>query len=671
MDHGVPGGEMMDRHRNHGKESSDMMDMHRHHEEDYRRRFMVCLLLTVPVILLGELPTGKVLFSFKGSEYLVLILSSVIFLYGGYPFLRGSLGELSSRSPGMMTLIAVAITVAYTYSLGVILGLEGMVFFVELVTLIDVMLLGHWIEMRSVGSAAGAIERLAGLLPGRAHLVVDGRVEDVEVSTLKPGDLVVVRAGERIPSDGTVIRGESHVNESLLTGESRPVKKVPGDAVIGGSINIGGSLTVEVERVGEESFISQIIELVGRAQEGRTRTQVLADRAAFWLTSIALLGGLLTFMAWYLLGMGVFFSLERAVTLMVTACPHALGLAIPLVIAVSTAISAGRGILIRNREAFENARKPDVVVFDKTGTLTMGEPGITDVISFDPEMDEGEILSYAAAVESGSSHPIARGIVETVDEVLPVENFNSIEGRGVMGRVNGSMVKVLSYGYTEELGFRISDPRVDELMEQAKTTVFVIVDDELRGCIALGDMIRPEAREAVRILRSRGVRCLMLTGDSSAVAGWVASEVGIDDYMAELMPIEKYDEIRKLQEEGLRVVMVGDGVNDAPALAQADIGVAIGAGTDVAMDSADVVLVRSNPLDVVDLMDLAAATYSKMKENLIWATGYNVIALPLAAGVLYGQGIILSPAVGAILMSLSTVIVALNARTFSFRGHSG
>lgn len=662
---------MMDRHRNHGKESSDMMDMHRHHEEDYRRRFMVCLLLTVPVILLGELPTGKVLFSFKGSEYLVLILSSVIFLYGGYPFLRGSLGELSSRSPGMMTLIAVAITVAYTYSLGVILGLEGMVFFVELVTLIDVMLLGHWIEMRSVGSAAGAIERLAGLLPGRAHLVVDGRVEDVEVSTLKPGNLVVVRAGERIPSDGTVIRGESHVNESLLTGESRPVKKVPGDAVIGGSINIGGSLTVEVERVGEESFISQIIELVGRAQEGRTRTQVLADRAAFWLTSIALLGGLLTFMAWYSLGMGVFFSLERAVTLMVTACPHALGLAIPLVIAVSTAISAGRGILIRNREAFENARKPDVVVFDKTGTLTMGEPGITDVISFDPEMDEGEILSYAAAVESGSSHPIARGIVETVDEVLEVENFNSIEGRGVMGRVNGSMVKVLSYGYTEELGFRISDPRVDELMEQAKTTVFVIVDDELRGCIALGDMIRPEAREAVRILRSRGVRCLMLTGDSSAVARWVASEVGIDDYMAGLTPGEKYDEIRKLQEEGLRVVMVGDGVNDAPALAQADIGVAIGAGTDVAMDSADVVLVRSNPLDVVDLMDLAAATYSKMKENLIWATGYNVIALPLAAGVLYGQGILLSPAVGAILMSLSTVIVALNARTFSFRGHSG
>jgi len=671
MDHGVPWGEMMDRHRNHGKESSDMMEMHKHHEEDYRRRFMVCLLLTVPVILLGELPTGNVLFSFKGSEYLVLILSSVIFLYGGYPFLRGSLGELSSRSPGMMTLIAVAITVAYTYSLGVVLGLEGMVFFVELVTLVDVMLLGHWIEMRSVGSASGAIEKLAGLLPGRAHLVVDGRVEDVEVSTLKPGDLVVVRAGERIPSDGTVIRGESHVNESLLTGESRPVKKVPGDTVIGGSVNIGGSLTVEVERLGEESFVSQIIELVGRAQEGRTRTQVLADRAAFWLTSIALLGGLLTFMAWYLLGMGVFFSLERAVTLMVTACPHALGLAIPLVIAVSTAISAGRGILIRNREAFENARKPNVVVFDKTGTLTMGEPGITDVISFDPEMDEGEILSYAAAVESGSSHPIARGIVETVDEVLEVENFNSIEGRGVMGRVNGSMVKVLSYGYTEELGFRISDPRVDELMEQAKTTVFVIVDDELRGCIALGDMIRPEAREAVGILRSRGVRCLMLTGDSSAVARWVASEVGIDDYMAGLTPGEKYDEIMRLQEEGLRVVMVGDGVNDAPALAQADIGVAIGAGTDVAIDSADVVLVRSNPLDVVDLMDLAAATYSKMKENLIWATGYNVIALPLAAGVLYGQGIILSPAMGAILMSLSTVIVALNARTFSFRGHSG
>ncbi|BAZ98795.1 MULTISPECIES: heavy metal translocating P-type ATPase [Methanothermobacter] len=669
-DHEKGPGEIMESHGHHEKKGK-MMDSHRHHEEDYRRRFIICLLMTIPVILLGELPTGNVLFSFEGSEFLVLILSSAIFLYGGYPFLRGSLRELSSRTPGMMTLIAVAITVAYTYSLGVILGLEGMVFFVELVTLIDVMLLGHWIEMRSIMSASGAVERLAGLLPRRAHLVVDGKVEDVDVSTLKPGDIVVVRSGERVPSDGTVIRGESHVNESLLTGESRPIKKVPGDGVIGGSINTGGSLTVEVERVGEESFISQIIELVGRAQEGRTRTQVLADKAAFWLTSIALLGGLLTFIAWSWLGMDVFFSLERAVTLMVTACPHALGLAIPLVIAVSTAISAGRGILIRNRESFENARDPDVVVFDKTGTLTMGELGITDVISFDPEMDEGEILSYAAAVESGSSHPIARGIVEAVAEVLPVENFNSLEGRGVMGHVNGSVVKVLSYGYTEELGFSISDPRVDELIGQAKTTVFVIVDDELRGCIALADMIRPEAREAVGILRSRGVRCLMLTGDSSAVAGWVASEVGIDDYMAELIPIEKYDEIRKLQEEGLRVVMVGDGVNDAPALVQADIGVAIGAGTDVAIESADVVLVRSNPLDVVDLMDLAAATYSKMKENLIWATGYNVIALPLAAGVLYGQGIILSPAMGAILMSLSTVIVALNARTFSFSGQSG
>ncbi|MGB9837777.1 heavy metal translocating P-type ATPase [Methanothermobacter sp.] len=647
------------------------MEMHRHHEMEYRRRFIVCLLLTIPVILLGELPTGTVLVSFEGSELVVLIISSIIFFYGGYPFLRGSVREISSRTPGMMTLIAVAITVAYIYSLGVPAGPGGMVFFVELVTLIDVMLLGHWIEMRSVRSASGAVERLARLIPKKAHLLVDGKVEDVDVATLKPGDIVLVRSAEKIPTDGTVIKGESHVNEALLTGESVPVRKFPGDRVIGGSINTGGPLTVEVERVGEESFISQIIRLVGMAQEGRTRTQVLADRAAFWLTVVALTGGVLTFTAWYGLGMGAFFSLERSVTVMVTACPHALGLAIPLVIAVSTAISAGRGILIRNREAFENAMNPDVVVFDKTGTLTVGELGITDVISFDPEMDEGEILSYAAAVESASSHPIARGIVEAVDEVLPVENFAAIGGRGVMGHVNGSRVKVLSYSYTEELGLMVKDPRVDELMDQPKTTVFVTVNDELKGCIALADVIRPEARDAIRILRSRGIRCMMLTGDSQRVAGWVASELGIDEYQAQLIPQEKYEVIRGLQDDGLRVAVVGDGVNDAPALAQADIGIAIGAGTDVAIESADVVLVRSNPLDVVDLMDLASATYSKMKENLIWATGYNVIALPLAAGVLYGQGLILTPAMGAILMSVSTVIVALNAKTFSFRGHGG
>jgi len=644
------------------------MEMHRHHEMEYRRRFIVCLLLTIPVILLGELPTGTVLVSFEGSEFVVLIISSIIFFYGGYPFLRGSMREISSRTPGMMTLIAVAITVAYIYSLGVLAGLEGMVFFVELVTLIDVMLLGHWIEMRSVRSASGAIERLARLIPKKAHLLVDGKVEDVDVAALKPGDIVLVRSAEKIPTDGTVIKGESHVNEALLTGESVPVRKSPGDRVIGGSLNTGGSLTVEVERVGEESFISQIIQLVGTAQEGRTRTQVLADRAAFWLTLVALTGGALTFTAWYALGMGALFSLERSVTVMVTACPHALGLAIPLVIAVSTAISAGRGILIRNREAFENAMNPDVVVFDKTGTLTVGELGITDVISFDPEMDEGEILSYAAAVESASSHPIARGIVEAVDEVLPVENFAAIGGRGVMGHVNGSRVKVLSYSYTEELGLMVKDPRVDELMEQPKTTVFVTVNDELKGCIALADVIRPEAREAIRILKSRGIRCMMLTGDSQRVAGWVASELGIEEYQAELIPQEKYEVIMGLQDDGLRVAVVGDGVNDAPALSKADIGIAIGAGTDVAIESADVVLVRSNPLDVVDLMDLASATYSKMKENLIWATGYNVIALPLAAGVLYGQGLILTPAMGAILMSVSTVIVALNAKTFSFRG---
>ncbi|MDI6702969.1 copper-translocating P-type ATPase [Methanothermobacter wolfeii] len=644
------------------------MDMHHHHAMDYRKRFIVCLILTVPVILLGELPTGTVILSFPGSELAVTVLSSIIFFYGGYPFLRGSLEELMRESPGMMTLIAVAVTVAYIYSLAVAAGVEGMVFFIELVTLIDVMLLGHWIEMKSVKGASDAIAGLARLLPAEAHLLSDGKVIDVPIESLKLGDLVLVRSGERVPSDGTVIKGESHVDESLLTGESSPVKKSRGDRVIGGSVNTGGSLTIEVERVGEESFISQVIELVGRAQEGRTRTQVLADRAAFWLTLIALGGGFLTFMVWYLLGMGALFSVERAVTLMVTACPHALGLAVPLVVAVSTAISARRGILIKNRKTLESAREVDTVVFDKTGTLTVGELGITDVISFSPETDEGEVLSYAAAVESQSSHPIARGIVEAVDELLPVDRFSTIPGRGVMGYVNDSRVKVLSYAYARKLGFSIPETIINDLMEEAKTLVIVTVDDEPVGCIGLADIIRPEAADAIRILKSRGVECVMLTGDRQRVAEWVAGELGLEEYHAELTPQEKYEVIRRMQEDGRRVAMVGDGVNDAPALAQADIGVAIGAGTDVAIESADTVLVRSNPLDFVDLMDLAGATYSKMKENIIWATGYNAIALPLAAGVLYQQGILLTPAMGAILMSASTVIVALNARTFTFRG---
>ena len=644
------------------------MDMHHHHAMDYRKRFIVCLILTVPVILLGELPTGTVILSFPGSELAVTVLSSIIFFYGGYPFLRGSLEELMRESPGMMTLIAVAVTVAYIYSLAVAAGVEGMVFFIELVTLIDVMLLGHWIEMKSVKGASDAIAGLARLLPAEAHLLSEGKVIDVPIESLKLGDLVLVRSGERVPSDGTVIKGESHVDESLLTGESSPVKKSRGDRVIGGSVNTGGSLTIEVERVGEESFISQVIELVGRAQEGRTRTQVLADRAAFWLTLIALGGGFLTFMVWYLLGMGALFSVERAVTLMVTACPHALGLAVPLVVAVSTAISARRGILIKNRKTLESAREVDTVVFDKTGTLTVGELGITDVISFSPETDEGEVLSYAAAVESQSSHPIARGIVEAVDELLPVDRFSTIPGRGVMGYVNDSRVKVLSYAYARKLGFSIPETIINDLMEEAKTLVIVTVDDEPVGCIGLADIIRPEAADAIRILKSRGVECVMLTGDRQRVAEWVAGELGLEEYHAELTPQEKYEVIRRMQEDGRRVAMVGDGVNDAPALAQADIGVAIGAGTDVAIESADTVLVRSNPLDFVDLMDLAGATYSKMKENIIWATGYNAIALPLAAGVLYQQGILLTPAMGAILMSASTVIVALNARTFTFRG---
>ncbi|MBN1261159.1 MAG: copper-translocating P-type ATPase [Anaerolineae bacterium] len=638
---------------------------------DFRRRFWISITLTAPILLLSPLIREFLgladALAFPGDRLALFILSTVIFFYGGWPFLKGFYDEISSKQPGMTTLIAVAITVAYGYSSLVVLGLGGKVFFWELATLIDVMLLGHWIEMRSVMGASRALQKLAALLPSEAHLLrSDGTLEDVPVTTLEAGDKVVIKPGEKVPADGEIVKGASAIDESMLTGESTPVPKEIGEEVIGGSVNGEGSLTVAVQKTGEDSYLSQAVALVREAQQSKSRTQNLADRAALWLTIIALSGGAITLVLWLLVGQRDFvFALERSVTVMVITCPHALGLAIPLVVAVSTAISARRGLLIRNRTAFERARNIDALLFDKTGTLTKGEFGVTDTLVFDNALDPGVVLEMAAAVESHSEHPLAQGIMSATEEIPDVADFQSIPGKGAQGNVRGQEVKVVSPGYLREhnLGEEaMNDKRVNSLSAEGKTVVFVLVEDQLKGAIALADIIRPESAKAVERLKALGVRCMMLTGDSQQVADWVANALGLDEVFAEILPHEKADKVKEIQSRGLVVAMTGDGVNDAPALAQADVGLAIGAGTDVAVETADIVLVRSNPLDAVEIFALSRATYRKMIQNLAWATGYNLVAIPLAAGALYGAGIVLSPAMGALLMSLSTVIVAINAR---------
>ncbi len=654
-----------DMHAGHKKAEHDH---HAHMVADFRRRFWVSLALTVPILLLSpliqELLGIEDVISFPGDAYVLWGLSSVVFFYGGLPFLKGILSELKSKSPGMMTLIALAITVAYAYSSAVVFGLAGKAFFWELATLIDVMLLGHWLEMKSVMGASSALEELAKLLPAEVHhLMPDGSLHDMPIEMLKAGHKVVVKPGEKIPADGKVVEGESSVNEALLTGESKPVGKQAGSSVIGGSVNGEGSITVEVMRTGEESYISQMTRLVQEAQQSKSRSQNLADRAALWLTIIAISVGTITLILWLTVFSQDFtFSLERMVTVMVITCPHALGLAVPLVVAVSTAISARNGLLIRNRNNFERARKIQAILFDKTGTLTKGEFGVTDIITFGKGMGESELLKYAASVESHSEHPIARGIVSSSEETFSVEGFKAIPGRGTQGMVNGKEVKVVSPGYLKENNIEADDERINELTSQGKTVVFVTVEGKLSGAIALADIIRPESREAIKRLKEMGIKCMMITGDNKQVAKWVANEVGLDEYFAEVLPDKKVEKVKEVQSRGMIVAMTGDGVNDAPALAQADVGIAIGAGTEVAVATADIILVKSNPLDAVSIVGLSRATYNKMLQNLGWATGYNVIAIPLAAGVLYSFGILLSPAVGAALMSLSTIVVAINAR---------
>lgn len=632
---------------------------------DYRRRFFISAVLTIPIVVLSpmlqEWAGLRETISFPGEPYFLLAFSTAIYIYGGAPFLKSSAGEVKAREPGIMTLVALAITTAFVYSSAVVFGLEGEVFFWELATLVDVMLLGHWIEMRSLLGASRALDELARLMPSEAHRVKrDGSVEDVAVQELKPGDLVLVRPGEKVPVDGGVKKGESTVDESMLTGESVPVYKGRGDKVIGGSVNSEGAITIEVSKKGADSYLAQVMELVRRSQESKSKNQDLANRAAAWLTYIAVLAGGGTFVFWKVLsGSEIAFAVERAVTVMVIACPHALGLAVPLVISVSAAISARSGLLIRERTAFEEAKNIRAVIFDKTGTLTEGRFGVTDVLDFE---GSGDVLKYAASIEVNSSHPIAKAIAGAHGERTAVEDFRSLPGKGAEGRVDGKDVKVVSPGYMREKGIAFDETGLERLSSQGKTVVFVVIDNRAAGAVALADLVRAESKEAVSKLKGMGISCMMLTGDNRRVAAWVAKETGIDEYFAEVLPDKKAEKVKEVQARGLRVAMVGDGVNDAPALAQADVGIAIGAGTDVAIEAAGIILVKNNPVDAATVISLARATNRKMVENLAWATGYNVFAIPLAAGVLYKYGILLSPAVGAMLMALSTVIVAINAR---------
>ncbi|MFW6260271.1 MAG: copper-translocating P-type ATPase [Spirochaetota bacterium] len=644
------------------------MQHNEHHRmmiRDFRTRFIVTVVLTLPVLALSPLIQGLIGFSFgfPGDSYVVFALATVIFFYGGWPFLTGLIDELRNRNPGMMTLIGLAITVAYLYSAAVTFGLEGNVFYWELATLIAVMLAGHWIEMASVLSASSALEQLAELMPTTAHRKRGDAVEDVALEEVQKGDVLVIKPGEKVPSDGTVASGESYLDESMLTGESRPVHKGAGDELIGGSINGDGSLELEVEGAGDESYLSRVIEMVREAQEAKSKTQALSDRAAFWLTIVAISVGVVTLAGWLVAGRDLQFSIARMATVMVITCPHALGLAIPLVVAVSTSKSAQNGLLIRNRTAFENARRVTTVVFDKTGTLTTGSFEVQRVDLHADDATEERALALAAALERRSEHPIGKAIVSAAGvrgvDVPAASDFTAIKGKGVEGSVDGRRVRVVSPGYLAEHG--IDEP--DAVHDRGGVTrVYLLDGDVPSASISLSDTIRDESREAVERLQTRGIACWMLTGDNEETARAVSEELGMDGCFAEVLPDEKQEKVRELQDRGEYVAMTGDGVNDSPALAQAQIGIAVGSGTDIAAATADIILVNSNPLDITALILFGRATYRKMVQNLIWATGYNVVAIPLAAGALSWAGIVLSPEVGAILMSLSTVIVAINAR---------
>jgi Cu2+-exporting ATPase len=651
----------------HGANPSMGMGGHNHHAmmiADFKKRFYVVLALTIPIMLLSTMIQQwlGVNWLFTGSQYILFALSSVVFFYGGWPFLKGLADEVKTKNPGMMFLIGFAITVAYIYSVAIVFGLQGMDFFWELATLILIMLLGHWIEMKSVTGASRELELLVQLMPDDAHLINGDKITDVKTESLKENDVILIKPGEKVAADGVIADGESYLNESMLTGESKPVEKTKGDKVIAGSINGNGAIKVSVSHGAKDSYLSQVIKLVQDAQKSKSKTQLIADRAARWLTLIAIVAGITTFLFWYLSGKDLAFSIERMVTVIVICCPHALGLAVPLVVAKSTALSAKHGLLIKNRTAFENARKITTLVFDKTGTLTVGKFLVVRYVTHNDKYTQEQVLQYAAALEQNSEHPIATGITAKAKELnleLPaVIGFEAITGKGIAGIIDRKDIMVVSPGYLKE---KFSFLTKEDIVKAEETLVFVLIDDDIAGSIALADEIRPESAEAIKTLHENNIKVILLTGDNATVAKGVSDRLGMDSFFAEVLPHQKLEKIKELQSQGEFVAMTGDGVNDAPALAQANVGIAVGSGSDIAAETAGIVLVNSNPKDVVSLIQFGKATYRKMIQNLIWATGYNVVALPLAAGVLYKMGILLSPAAGAVLMSVSTVVVAINA----------
>lgn len=675
-------------HHNHSHSSAPTHDSskHQHHEHtsagdhahgdighdkhaghsvaDFSKRFVISTIASVPVLALSHMIQQWFGFevAIPGDRYLLFALSTFIYLYGGYPFLKGMHDEVRGNAMGMMTLIGVAITVAWAYSVAVTFGLPGMDFYWEMATLIDIMLIGHYLEMKSVTGASRALEMLVRMLPSTAHHLVNGMVHDMPVTDLKVGDFVLVKPGEKIPVDGIVEEGSSHVNESMLTGESKPVKKEKNDDVIGGGVNGNGSLTVRVTGVGKDSYLNKVVKLVEEAQKVKSKTQHFADRAARILTLVALTGGFLTLIVWLLLDFPFVFALERMVTVMVISCPHALGLAVPLVVAISTSVAAQKGLLIRNRTAFENARLITTIIFDKTGTLTKGTHELVSVHVLDEKYADTELLRLASGIEQHSEHYIAAGLIRKVrslnTEIPKSENFNYLPGKGVEGTVDGVAVKVVGPNYLHE---RQVD--VNALQDEAgRTIVYILINDKVAGYFTFSDQIREESYEAIKVLRNAGIKNLLLTGDNEGVARKVSDELKMDGFVANVLPHEKLEKVEALQAQGEFVAMTGDGVNDAPALAKADVGIAVGSGTDVAAETADIVLVNSNPKDIADLILFGRATYRKMIQNLWWAAGYNIVAIPLAAGVLYNFGVMLSPAVGAVLMSLSTIVVAINAK---------
>ena len=642
-----------------------------HHTHDFLKRFWICLILTVPILLLSEMIQHWFGFhiSFPGAKYVLLLLGTVVYIYGGMPFLKGMVSEIRDNAIGMMTLVALAISVAFIYSVAVVFGLTGMDFFWELATLIDIMLLGHWLEMRSAMAASKALESLIALLPSKVHVEKENGVIDIDLKDLRNNDVALIKPGEKIPADGLVIDGTSYVNESMLTGESVPVKKEKEEKVIGGSINGDGALKVKITGTGKDSYLNKVITMVQSAQAAKSNTQNLADKVAKWLTIISITIGVATFIYWFSVERDLAFALERMVTVMVTACPHALGVAIPLVVAISTTAAATHGLLIRNRTAFESARNLTTIIFDKTGTLTKGSHELQKVIPLSDQYKEDELLQYAASVQQNSEHHIAHGILrELKKRNLPlwaVDNFNYMQGIGVSGNVNGKNVLSVGPNYFKQAN--LSAPVVPDSIDQNIETIsYLIIDGKSVGIITLADAIRETSKEAIDQLKEMNIKSFLLTGDNEKIASAVSNKLGMDGYLANVLPHDKQNKLKEFQDKGEIVSMTGDGVNDAPALAQADVGIAIGSGTDVAAETADIILVNSDPKDGVQMIAIGKATYKKMIQNLGWAVGYNVIAIPLAAGVLYPY-FTLSPAMGAVLMSLSTVIVAVNAKLLKLK----